>query len=169
MSELVAGWPWLQATELVAGWPWLQATHWTWLVAGLVLLAFELAVPVTFFLWLGVSSLLTAGFAYLLPTVGWQGQFLVFSVLSVISIYTSRRYLVKRRPATETPNLNRRAAQYIGRSFTLTEPIRNGYGKVSVDDSRWQVVGPDMDAGETVKVIGTDGSVFTVEAASGCE
>jgi membrane protein implicated in regulation of membrane protease activity len=59
--------------------------------------------------------------------------------------------------------LNRRAEQYVGRVFTLSEPIVNGTGKIRVDDSSWKVSGADCDANTKVKVISVDGTVLKVE------
>jgi membrane protein implicated in regulation of membrane protease activity len=61
--------------------------------------------------------------------------------------------------------LNRRGNQYIGRIFSLSEPIINGVGKVTVDDSTWKVKGPDLPAGTHIKVLGVEGVVFEVESA----
>lgn len=44
----------------------------------------------------------------------------------------------------------------MGRTFTLSEPIINGRGKINVDDSTWRVEGPDLPAGTPVLVIGVD-------------
>jgi hypothetical protein len=38
---------------------------------------------------------------------------------------------------SDQPKLNRRGEQYVGRTFTLEEPIVNGHGKIRVDDSTW--------------------------------
>ena len=143
----------------------IKMSHWTWLILGLVLLIFELLAPAFFFLWLGVSAMVTAAILFLIPDMAWQMQFLIFSVLSVVSIYVSRKYWVNREPKSELPNLNRRSSQYVGRVFTLTEPIENGVGKISVDDTRWQVRGPSLAKGVNVKVVEADGSILTVEAA----
>ncbi|MGB5709070.1 MAG: NfeD family protein [Arenicellales bacterium] len=139
-------------------------THWSWLVLGLGLLVLELVVPAMFFLWLGVSALVTALVLYLFPEISWQVQFLLFSVLSVASILLSRRLFSNKQIDTELPNLNRRGQQYVGRVFTLVEPITNGYGKISVDDSQWRVTGPALEKGAKVKVTAARGSVFEVEA-----
>jgi len=64
---------------------------------------------------------------------------------------------------SDEPLLNKRAQQYIGRVFTLDEPIVNGVGMVKVDDSSWRITGPDIDAGNKVKVIGEDGMSLKVE------
>ncbi len=131
---------------------------------GLGLLVLELVVPAMFFLWLGVSALVTALVLYLFPEISWQVQFLLFSVLSVASILLSRRLFSNKQIDTELPNLNRRGQQYVGRVFTLVEPITNGYGKISVDDSQWRVTGPALEKGAKVKVTAARGSVFEVEA-----
>lgn len=139
-------------------------THWSWLIIGLVLLALELLAPITFFLWLGVSALVTAATLYVVPEMSWQVQFLLFSVLSVVSIVVSKKFLFQKQPTSELPNLNRRSQQYVGRVFTLIEPITNGYGKISVDDSQWRVTGPPLDKGAAVRVVSANGSVFEVES-----
>jgi len=139
-------------------------THWSWLILGLVLLVLELVAPIAFFLWLGASALVTALVLFLLPDMAWQLQFLLFSVLSVVSILVSRKYLFRQKIKSELPNLNRRSQQYVGRVFTLTEPITNGYGKISVDDSQWRVTGPALEKGSAVRVTSANGSVFEVEA-----
>ena len=142
----------------------LELSYWGWIIFGLVLLAFELVAPVMFFLWLGASALVTAIVLFVLPETTWQMQFLLFSVLSVVSIILSRRYLVKHQTKSETPNLNRRAQQYVGRVFTLSESIEQGVGKIKVDDTHWKVSGPQLGKGTEVRVTGANGSVFTVEA-----
>ena len=142
-----------------------EMTHWSWLILGLVLLVLELVAPITFFLWLGVSALVTALVLFLLSDMSWQLQFLLFSVLSVGSIFVSRKFLLRQNQISELPNLNRRSQQYVGRVFTLTEPITNGYGKISVDDSQWRVTGPALEKGAAVRVTAANGSVFEVEAA----
>ncbi len=139
-------------------------TYWGWFAVGLVLLAFELVAPLTFFLWLGMSALVTGLAALVLPGMPWQVQFLVFSILSVTSIVISRRYLVRRQTVSDVPNLNRRAQQYVGRVFTLSEDIQQGAGKIKVDDTYWNVTGAPLKKGTEVKVVSADGAVFAVEA-----
>lgn len=145
-------------------------THWSWLILGLALLVCELLAPFAFFLWLGLSAMVTGAVTYLAPDIGWQGQFLLFSILSVISsvisIVVSRKYLLNDKIESDLPNLNRRGQQYVGRTFTLVDPIENGYGKIIVDDTRWQVSGPSLAAGEQVRVVAMHGSVFEVEPAT---
>ena len=141
-------------------------TFWAWLIVGLVLLGLELLAPLTYFLWLGVSALVTTVIIYLMPETTWQMQFLIFSGLSVISIVLSRKYLVNKQTESDVPNLNRRGQQYVGRIFTLSENIEQGTGKIRVDDSYWSVTGPSLPKGTEVRVTGADGPVFSVEPIS---
>ena len=141
-------------------------TFWAWLIVGLILLGLELLAPLTYFLWLGVSALVTAVVIFLMPETTWQMQFLIFSGLSVISIVLSRKYLVNKQTESDVPNLNRRGQQYVGRTFTLSENIEQGTGKIRVDDSYWSVTGPSLPKGTEVRVTGADGAVFSVEPIS---
>jgi membrane protein implicated in regulation of membrane protease activity len=47
----------------------------------------------------------------------------------------------------------------------LNEPIRDGYGRLSLGDTVWRVAGPDLPAGQKVRVISADGAVLKVESA----
>lgn len=141
-------------------------THWSWLVLGLALLVLELVVPAMFFLWLGTSAIVTAITLYFLPDLSWQVQFLLFSILSVVSIIVSRRFLTNIQGESDQPNLNRREQQYLGRVVTLVDAIDGGYGKIQIDDSQWRVSGPDLPVGEKVRITAANGSIFEVEAAN---
>ncbi len=142
-----------------------EISLWGWLLIGMMLLAIELIAPFAFFLWLGVSALLTALILFLFPTTIWQVQGLIFSMLAVVSVILSRRYLVHRQTESEIPNLNRRAQQYVGKVFILIECIEHGHGKIKVDDTYWQVSGPKLEKGSKVRITRVNGAVFTVEKA----
>ncbi len=137
--------------------------HW-WMLAGLLLI-FELTAPAFFFLWLGIAAAAVGLILLVFPSIGLETQLVLFSIASVLSIIIWRKYRESRPLKTDQPNLNRRGHQYIGRVFSLNNPIINGEGKVTVDDSTWRVKGPDLPAGTSIKVTGVDGVIFTVEAA----
>ena len=61
--------------------------------------------------------------------------------------------------------INDRAAQHMGRTLVLAEPISHGQGRAFIGDTLWQLKGPDLDAGRAVRVVGTDGMTLRVEAA----
>jgi membrane protein implicated in regulation of membrane protease activity len=136
---------------------------WTWWVLGLVLLAVEVFAPGFFFLWFGIAAILI-GISALLFDWPWQLQVLGFVILSVIAALAGRRFS-KSSTDSEDPNLNLRASRLSGRTFVLNEAIVEGRGRVRIDDTVWQVHGPDAPAGTRVVVTGADGSILKVEAA----
>ena len=81
----------------------------------------------------------------LIPATSMNMQVLVFSVLSVVAIIVWKFYGKKHPMKSDQPLLNKRGVQYIGRVFNLYEPIKNGQGKIKVDDSIWKVHGEDCD------------------------
>ncbi|MGH8461455.1 MAG: NfeD family protein [Stenotrophobium sp.] len=135
--------------------------YWHWWIAGLMLLTLEALMPGAIFLWMGVSAFVVGALSWFFPAMGWQPEFVLFGVLSVVSFFVYRRY--KKVPVSDKPTLNRRGQSYVGRVFTLSEAIVNGSGKLHVDDSQWRVTGPDLPAGSQVRVTGADGTILKVE------
>lgn len=127
---------------------------WVWFVAAGILLLLELLSPGVFFLWLGIAAALT-GIADNMQNLPWEGELLLFALLSVVSVFIGRK--VYKGPAMEpedNPFLNRRQFGYVGRSFTLKQPIADGRGKLTIEDTVWDIEGPDLPAGSKVKVTG---------------
>jgi membrane protein implicated in regulation of membrane protease activity len=144
---------------------WLdQVVFWHWWMLAGILLTLELTAPAFFFLWLGIAAAAVGLIMLVFPAIPLETQLVLFSIASVVSIFTWRKYRESRPIKTDQPNLNRRGHQYIGRVFTLSNSITNGEGKVIVDDSTWRIKGPDLPAGTSIKVTGVDGVIFTVEA-----
>jgi membrane protein implicated in regulation of membrane protease activity len=137
--------------------------YWHWFIAGVVLIVLEVFAPGAFFLWLGVSAGVVGLILVVFPDMGWESQFLIFAVISVVSIAAWRVRLQKHPTLSEDTTLNSRTKEYIGRVFLLSEPIENGIGQVHVDDVFWQVSGPDCAVDIKVKVISVDGMVLNVE------
>lgn len=148
----------MQVLEFIA-----QNGAWSWVVAGLVLLALELVAPGGVLIWLGAAALVTGGMA-LLVNVYWPLQFVVFGVLALAAIWLWLRTRKQEEP-TDRPFLNRRAERIIGHEAVLDEPIRDGEGRVAIGDTTWRVTGPDLAAGSRIRVVDADGPVLKVEAA----
>lgn len=141
----------------------MNIVFWHWWILALALVVFEIIAPGTaFFIWMGVAAGLTGVVLLLAPTLSWQVQLLIFSIVSIASIIVWRNYAKKKPPIFDEPLLNRRGAQYIGRVFTLEEPIVNRFGKIRVDDTTWKIEGEDMPQGTQVRVTGVNGTVLTV-------
>ena len=141
----------------------MDFVFWYWWLIALVLLVLEILTPGYFFMWMAASGFLTGAIVLLMPALTMNMQILIFSILSIVAIIVWKFY-GKRHPITsDQPLLNKRGDQYIGRVFSLYEPIKNGQGKIKVDDSIWKVHGEDCDINSRVKVIAIRGTVFEVE------
>jgi len=138
---------------------------WAWVVAGVIFLALELVVPGGIMLWLGVAGIIT-GLATLFQPLGWPLQFLLFGGLSLVLIVGWLRFSKGREAPTANPFLNRRAERFVGQEAVLDEPIQGGFGRVSLDDTIWRVAGPDLPAGQRIRITGAEGAVLKVEAVS---
>ena len=140
-----------------------EIVFWNWWVFALVLIIVEVLVAGTFFLWMGISAGIVGLLLYLFPGLDWQVQLSLFAVFSVISIIVSRLWLAKHARAEPPSTLNRRGSQYVGRPFTLSEPIVNGIGRLNVDDTIWRISGPDMESGSQIIVEGLEGTILLVK------
>ena len=136
--------------------------YWVWWVIAGVLLILELMLPGVFFIWLAIAAALT-GLADMNLDMPWQTELLVFAALSVASVIVGRLvYRGRGGEPADNPFLNRRQHGYVGRSFTLDEPIVNGRGRLIIDDTIWEVEGPDADSGTMVRIASVDGMQLSV-------
>jgi membrane protein implicated in regulation of membrane protease activity len=134
---------------------------WHWLVLGVVLAIIEIFAPGAFFLWLGISAAIVGIVLWLIPGLSWELQLVIFAILSIASVVVARRYLTAHPLETDLPNLNQRGQQYVGRVFTLIEPVVNGQGKIRVDDSTWKISCEDCETGTKVIINGAEGVVLS--------
>lgn len=139
--------------------------YWHWLIIGIVLLSLEMVFGAYYFLWMGIAAGIVGVIMFFVPSLPWLAQVIIFTVLSLTSFVLFKLYQKRNPVISDQPTLNKRGQQYVGRIFTLSEPIINGIGKVKVDDTTWKVSGEDMQAGSKVRVIAVDGIIFKVEAA----
>ena len=135
---------------------------WSWIIAGLVLLALELVLPGGILVWMGIAGIVT-GLMLLFQPMGWPLQWLIFGVLSLGSILVWLRYSRTRPPLTDRPLLNQRTDQLVGQEALLEQAITQGFGRVVLGDTVWRVSGPDLPAGERVRIVGSSGAVLKVE------
>lgn len=135
---------------------------WSWWVLGLGLIALEVVLPGTFFLWFGIAAMLV-GVLALMVDLSWQVALGLFIFLALLNLVVGRRLLRKGEAVVGDPHLNQRGSRYIGREFVLTEPITQNGGRLSVDDTVWRITGPELAAGTRVRVTGIDGAQLVVE------
>ncbi len=142
----------------------LGAGH--WLVLGIGLAIAEAALPGCFLLWLGMAALAVGLTLLICPDLHWQTQGILFAGLAIVASAVGRRLWARSAPRAGHPDLNQRGRYYLGRHFTLREPIVDGFGQLHVDDTQWRVSGPDLPAGTPVCVVGVDGIILQIARAA---
>src|SRR5512144_1179298 len=112
-------------------------TWWMWMIVGLVLLACEMITPGTFFfMFLGISGLLTGLVAWLAPDLPAWVPWLLFSLFSAISVAFFRK------PLMEKFKLNakhgHKVDSLVGETALALEDIAAGaIGKVELRGASW--------------------------------
>jgi len=128
---------------------------WNWMVLGFALLALEILVPGVFLLWIGIAALIIGALSLAIWDAGfwvWEAQVVAFLALALVTAFTGKRLMGGRGDESDQPLLNRRAEQLVGRIATLSEPIRDGRGRLQLDDTVWRITGPDLAVGARVRV-----------------
>lgn len=143
----------------------MEVTHWHWLALGITLIVLEMLTGGGFLLWIGLSACAVFVISFIWSSLTFPVELTLFSFGSV-TVSVLWWFYIKRHPIeSDTPDLNQRAAQYMGRILTLEEAIVNGRGRVQVGDTFWRVQGEDMPQGTKVKVVSQEGVILIVEKA----
>ena len=133
---------------------------WIWLGIIIALTLIEVSTINLVTIWFVVSGLVALILSFFVDN--YFIQFLVFVVLGIILLITTRKSLEKlvgtRRQKT---NLDR----VVGMIGTVTEEInKNKYGEVKVDGKRWTAISnKTIKVGKNVKVLDIDGVKLKVE------
>jgi inner membrane protein len=137
---------------------------WNWFVVAVALFALESVVPGVHFVWFGIAAVIVGALGLTID-IAWEWQLITFAIISCITVFFARRYASPQVAASDQPELNLRAEQYVGRVVMVEEAISDGRGKVRVGDTVWNAQGSDMPQGARVKITGTNGTCLLVEHA----
>ena len=141
---------------------------WSWILLGMVLLGLEIVLPGVYLLWCGIAALIVGALSFVLGDAGWwtwHVQVLLFLGLSLVFAFFGSRFVRLHDTSSDEPFLNQPGNQLVGRTAVLREPIAEGRGRIQLGDTMWLVQGPDLAAGNRVRVTGVRGSELIVEAA----
>jgi len=136
--------------------------HWVWLTIGVLLAGLEMLVPGVYLIWLGLAAIATGVLTGLLH-LSLPVQVIDFVFLSLIAVFSARRWLRDSPIVSQDPLMNRRGARMVGETALVVQAIEHGSGRVHIGDSEWNVRGPDVAAGERVRITGSDGATLLVE------
>lgn len=137
----------------------------SWAAIALLLIAAETLAPGAFMLWMGLAAAAVFLIVLLVPGLPLLAQVIAFVLLSMVSVLVYRRWFLGHERASDSPLLNRRAEQMLGRVAPLDQSIMSGRGRIKLDDAYWVVEGPDLVAGTPVRVVAVAGMTLRVQAA----
>ena len=142
---------------------------WYWILLGLTLTAIELATPGGFFFIFFAVAALLLGLLELggLVAADWA-QWVLFSVLSVVSLAVFRKPLLQKLGRAEHPGS---VDSLIGEVAVATVPIPPGqYGRAELRGSTWSVRNVDertLDAGNRCRVVAVRGLELDIRLERG--
>ena len=139
---------------------------WHWLVVAILLLTLEIMGAGGFVLGMAIAALLQSIIAVSFDDLSWSFQLLTFAINSIIFTVIYWKFFRKFNNRTDAPELNDRAAQFVGRSFMLQKSLVHGEGREQLGDSLWRIrCDENLPAESSVTVIGTEGMVLLVKKA----
>ena len=136
--------------------------HWVWLTLGLVLAGLEMLVPGVYLIWLAVAAIITGVLTGLFD-LSLPMQVIDFVFLALILAFSAKRFLRDKPIESADPLMNRRGARMVGETALVVQAIEHGSGRVHIGDSDWIARGPDVAAGERVRIVGSEGASLLVE------
>lgn len=134
-----------------------------WAGLSLLLIAAETLIPGAFLMWLGFAAGVMFLVVLALPGMPLLAQAVLFTALSFVFVFIYRKWFRDRDRQSDQPSLNRRTAQLVGRQVVLEQGIVQGHGRVQIADAYWDVSGPELPTGASVRIIGAEGMTLKVE------
>lgn len=135
---------------------------WQWFVIGVVLAISEVFLPNAVLLWLGIAGMTMGIITLIWSGLGWQAQLALFAVLSLLALAVGLTLRRRFSRIAKPREVNLGTARLVGQRGALSTSIVDGRGSVRLGDTTWPVTGPDLPAGTSVTVTGTDGVTLTV-------
>ena len=130
-----------------------------WILIAIVFIILELTTNTFVLLWFGIGAVAAAILNYLGFDI--YIQFIVFVVVSVILIISTRKFANKITPESSKKTT---AERLIGKKAKVLRQIDDDTFVVSVSGEEWSAHTNDsVDIGDTVKVVGINSIILIIE------
>jgi membrane protein implicated in regulation of membrane protease activity len=136
-----------------------------WLALGIALIIIEVMTPGLVSIFFGLAALTVALLAWLVPALGQGGQWIVFSIFSVLYIFLLRKSLKKVfsgvREVSDSPN-----DEFSGKLAVVVEAVApNKPGRVEFCGTNWTAEAEsEFPVGASVRICSKKNLTLTVEA-----
>lgn len=138
----------------------LKLLYWHWWIIGLVLVVGEGLMPSGIFASMAIGGLVAGTVSWIIPGVSTPIQLALFTTTMLVSLISIRYVRKKTRMEARTDRTDPK--DYIGREFTLTASVQNGYSEIELDGIVWTLKGPELKAGDRVRVVDTDTDILVI-------
>ena len=132
------------------------------LCVGFIFLILEMFTPAMFFLNFAIAAFVCAGLSVYINSI--TVLVIVFSLLSIVLIFTLRPILMKNMKGKE--NETGMSSKYVGKIAKVIEDVDKKHGVVSIYDERWQARNIEdykIDIGREVEITGFDSLILYVK------
>lgn len=134
--------------------------EWQWLALAPTAVTLAATFHNITWLWVSLSATITGTIVWYDPNIPNMPQLMIFGLITLVFIALGQFFYKpsKSKPEEEQTSVKaHNPGHVINKTFTLTEPIVNGFGKIEVDGVTWRVRGEDTPAGRKIFVHGVDG------------
>src|SRR4029450_13435418 len=90
---------------------------WNWFIVAVTLFALETVVPGVHFIWFGLAAVIVGALGLAID-IPWASQFIPLAIPPCTMVFFPRRFAAPDMTSSDEPELNVRAAQYVGRVVT---------------------------------------------------
>lgn len=144
-----------------------MSAAWAWGVAGLVLLALEMATGTFYIVWFGIAALCVALAITLLPGINIALQLLLFAILSLGSLALWKTFYKK---YSTDLKIGQSHGDDIGRTGTIIEAVslrENGrirFAQGVMGSREWTAIASeDIEVGVDAVIVGIEGNSLRVQ------
>ena len=142
-----------------------EISAWHWASLAIILLVLEMFGTAGFLIGSSIAAFLMAAIVAISPDIDWKWQLAIFSTSAVIFSLIYLKRFANFNENTDQPNLNNRAAQHIGKRYTLSEAMINGEGRIQVGDTFWKIsCDSDLQASTQIEVTDVDSMTLIVKS-----
>ena len=138
----------------------VKLEFWHWWAIALIFVVVEALSPSGAMAALAVAAAIVGAIFMLEPEMEAMTQLGIFFGLSVV-LFLMFHFFLKDLVAQSKKD-KASAQALIGKQYTLTSSVRNGFGELVIDGERWSLKGPDIDKGTEVRIIGLDSKMLVV-------
>ncbi|WP_257267129.1 NfeD family protein [Endozoicomonas sp. ONNA2] len=112
---------------------------WHWLILFFVLLGAEALGAGGFLLGSAAAAAVVSLWLWLVPDMSWPVQLVIFGTGSLLLSFSYWKLFRKVNNKSDSPKLNNRASQLIGRTIMLDHDLPAGQSKLAIGDTLWKV------------------------------